>query len=797
MASLKDIETWRIGLGLMPVPLLPDGAQQGFVLLNGARGNFCLDLSPPAELADRRSQAWSANVGHFVSVLDGKVAVQRWDAEAGEYKLRDADGVGSNLRGFHSDLERLAPPSDLSVVAHSLRVFRSMRAALGQRVDGGQALDAFLYLLAAAAENTDRGHLRLADWHLREDVEDIVGLLEESEWGALHGELTRGLALQGLRPDFRIVLRHASGPLFQEAHYIAQFSSYDQPLLPGLDLVPEPVRVVPETDAIGLFFTPPALARTVVEEGFAASSPADCIRVFDPACGSGEFLREFVRQARLSGYTGKIEVLGWDVSPAACAMTRFTLAWESRGAGGPVEWEVEERDALEEVWPEVDLVLMNPPFLSVRQMTAAQKERLREVLGDLAHGRYELATAFVWKAAQALAPRGVLATVVPASLLEGKSFAALRGGLAAMLSPYLVARLGSQELFQQAQVDAGLYIGRKNGGKGVATAVWADHRMSSSSAALRTLRRMRALGSLTTPVVDEGFSIYPNPDAGVGEGGWAPRPYHEWSFRRRAGSLPPAEDSFMVQQGALTGYNRAFIVGSDYWTALPETEQLFFRPAVLNESIKHGRLAKAAYVFFPYGDYRIKNESELRDKVPTFARDRLDPHKGSLKARKLPKSTRWWELTRPRSWQMEPVRKLVSTYFGESGSFAWDESGEFIVVQGYAWRPKGRGRSPDRAVWLGYLALLNSGLFEDLLAATSDNVGGGQWNLSIRYVKHIPMPELPITGERSRVTGGLAEFGATIHEKGLVALDEDQHHSLRELVEAAYGVAGTPMTADR
>lgn len=794
MAGLKDIDTWRIKLGLMPVPLFPEGPDQGFVLLNGARGNFCLDPNPPSELPDRRSQAWSANVGFFVSVLDGEVAVQRWDAEPGNYQLRSANKVQEDLRGFHQQLERLTPPSDLSVIAHSLRVFRSMRGALGETIVGNKALDAFLYMLACAADGADRGELERGTWSFSDDVEAIVHQLEDSEWRALLNELTRGLPLRELKPDFRIVLRHASGPLFQEAHYLAQFSAANQRHLPGIDLVPDPVKVVPQTDAVGVYFTPAALARTVVEEGLAILSPGDRLRIFDPACGSGEFLRECLRQARLANCPGEIALLGWDTSPAACTMSRFTLAWETRGDSG-VEWRIEQRDALKEEWPEVDLILMNPPFLSVRDMDEEQKECIRKVLGELARGRYELASGFVWKAAQSLAPGGVVATVVPASLLEGDSFAPTRGALAKILTPHLVARLGSQELFQRAQVDAGLYIAKKNGGCDSAIAVWADHRMSSSSAALRALRRMRAANALGVPEVDDGFSIYLNPGIGTGEGGWAPRPFYEWSFLKRAGEKPAVNQIFKVQQGALTGYNKAFIIGHEYWSTLPEAEKQFFRPAIVNESISHGQLEKTAYVFFPHGECKLSSETDLKARVPTFLADHLKPHETALKKRQISDSTHWWELTRPRNWQIKPASKLVSTYFGQSGSFAWDEAGDFVVVQGYAWHPKGR-RSPDRALWLAYLALLNSAPFESLLAATADNVSGGQWNLSTRYVKHIPLPELHISRKNS-LTTELAELGEVIHNSGLRSLSEDQCESLRELVEAAYEVEGTPRVESR
>ena len=50
----------------------------------------------------------------------------------------------------------------------------------------------------------------------------------------------------------------------------------------------------------------------------------------------------------------------------------------------------------------------------------------------------------------------------------------------------------------------------------------------------------------------------------------------------------------------------------------------------------------------------------------------------------------WWELNRPRKeFERGQYPKIVSAYFGQRGSFAFDEIGKFVVVQGHAWLPRG------------------------------------------------------------------------------------------------------------
>jgi len=66
-----------------------------------------------------------------------------------------------------------------------------------------------------------------------------------------------------LRPEFTLVLRHASGALFQDAHLEAS-----NPLalwLPGFEL-PANIDSTASPNETGVYFTPSALARTLAEE---------------------------------------------------------------------------------------------------------------------------------------------------------------------------------------------------------------------------------------------------------------------------------------------------------------------------------------------------------------------------------------------------------------------------------------------------------------------------------------------------------------------------------------------------
>src|SRR4029078_6916092 len=96
----------------------------------------------------------------------------------------------------------------------------------------------------------------------------------------------------------------------------------------------------------------------------------------------------------------------------------------------------------------VDILVMNPPFVSWEDMSPQQKDALSQVLGDLTKIRPDLSSAFLLKAALSIRRGGVLSSIIPASFLDGDSAAGVREKLGEILAPRLLARLGSHQLFR-------------------------------------------------------------------------------------------------------------------------------------------------------------------------------------------------------------------------------------------------------------------------------------------------------------------------------------------------------------
>lgn len=226
----------------MPVPMFGEqGHENRYVLLNGNKGNFCLDLTNEPLGGESRNRAWSSNVGHYVALCNQYVEVQSWAHSASSISRYSIESVNTRLEEFHDYLVKDEPGSNVSIVAHIVRVFRSLRSALGQEVDGSSALKAFLYLLATASERVSRGDVLLEDWGLDADAENAARLVAQSVWQALEEDLIRERPVEGLTPRLELILRHAAGQIFQEAHYEAVFADAQQLLLAGF--APRPIAV--------------------------------------------------------------------------------------------------------------------------------------------------------------------------------------------------------------------------------------------------------------------------------------------------------------------------------------------------------------------------------------------------------------------------------------------------------------------------------------------------------------------------------------------------------------------------
>jgi hypothetical protein len=471
-------------------------------------------------------------------------------------------------------------------------------------------------------------------------------------------------------------------------------------------------------------------------------------------------------------------------------MAKFLLLWEQKKDAGQMQFEISQRDSLQKLWPaNTNILLMNPPFVSYEQLAPEQRDAIRGVMDSMARGRMEYSNAFIFKAFESLQADAVIGAIIPSSFYESSSAALLREWAKERFSPWLLARLGSQVLFPDAIVDAGLLIGKIDSGRtNDLIAFWADHKTESTAEGLRSLRKATVSHRPRQSILIEGkgFSIYPAADLIQNSKPWSPMRYSAWSFAKQLQHLPDVGTLFNIHTGARSGLLKAFLLSKEKCSGLPKKEQKYFRPAIVNESIESGRLSDITYVFYPHGELTLASEAELRARLPAFYSSHLLGYRALLQTRdSAAVGGKWWEMHRPRPWQKVRAPKLVSVQYGDVGAFGWDTKGDFVVVGGYAWLPrsplKATGRFPMK-LGLAYLALLNSTVFFELVASNSRKVRGGQWDLGNKYLERVPLPNL-LSFTQSEIVDRLFRFGSDIQSGNPVDWD-----SLGKVVRKAYGV---------
>ena len=437
---------------------------------------------------------------------------------------------------------------------------------------------------------------------------------------------------------------------------------------------------------------------------------------------------------------------------------------------------------------------MNPPFVPWERMPPADQEVVNHELGGLKRFRADLAMAFIWKGVKTLSSNSSLATVLPAPLFETDSGEKWRDAIKSRAELLFLGRFAGYGFFRGSTVEPGMLVlkGRTSASPRESAVVRVlAAKSGSEDAALCALRR----GSERSPSPAD-WDVFSVQEQSLTSASWMPRFRHSMQLVETlaASGVASVADLFDVHQGIRTGDNKAFVLSAAELASLPKKERLNFKPIASNSTIRDGTISPDEFVFFPYDSsgLTITTEEELAKRVPRYFERWLAPGKTRLASRRGIDPNQWWRLTRPRSWQFRKQPKLTSTYFGYRGSFAYDEAGEFAVLQGYAWlwkRKKLQG-SPsfdESSLPWGYLAILNSPVFETLLESSCPRVQGGQFNLSTRFVDGVFLPDL---ADSLRYTGALIEklarLGRRIHSGDMPELD-----ALDELARQAYGIPAT------
>ncbi len=282
------------------------------------------------------------------------------------------------------------------VVPFLIEEFQEIWSANPHYSEGQNALATFLLALHAAGES-DPGILADPTW--RHSTALTIGIddLDLAKAGLSNATIERARGMQaraplGLRLVPSLVLRHAAGRLFQEAHAVIESAQAN--LFGGAS-----ISTTPTYSPAAAYFTPLPIARLLAEwalRGWPAL-PNE-LTIADFACGSGVFLTEALRALERRGFQGRVRLIGRDNSPQAITMARVAVRIVQHDMSAmQIDLDISQIDALDAEWPTADVVLMNPPFRSWEQMTSSERAWVHEVTNEVVRGRTDLTKCRIYR----------------------------------------------------------------------------------------------------------------------------------------------------------------------------------------------------------------------------------------------------------------------------------------------------------------------------------------------------------------------------------------------------------------
>jgi adenine-specific DNA-methyltransferase len=736
----QDAHSWAGQLGMTATPLfgreMPNGDCHR-ALLDGIQASFLLsDEGVDDQIASAPDWAWSANVRHHIYLNRERIHLSR---SIGTRDVFDRASVEARLPEFLRYLEADNAAPTTGAIDHIVRTFRKHRAALEGMKSENSSLASFLYLLALTQEenNATDAYDNIIEKY---SLEPFDSNLIDKDYTARFIEEIRSSSAIPRKLCLPVTIRLAGGVLFQETHAELllgptqlSFWGLSEPFTQKLDL------------SHGAYYTPPGLARMLAEVAIETHLVRPEITIADPACGSGIFLCEVIRALQRRNYTGRINVIGHDISPPAIQMARFAAACAVHDYPlAVVNLSISVADFLSSapIDPVPNIILMNPPFQAWESLSLPLKDIVKKTLGMTLAGRPDLSSAFIQKALDEISDGGTLATLLPRGVLDSQSGAIWRSRIQSESSVRLLATMGEHGLFRHAMVSVGAMVLDKGGGSSPTAMVWADERGNSGDAALRALRRR--LWSASVEDRSDNWAIYSiRPEELSVRKSWLPTPNALGSLVEVIKNLniPRVKDLFRVRQGIKTGLNEALLISEIELNKLPRREQKYFKLTAGGGDISKGEIHSSQYIF--YVPDIFSTPEQLIAEVPTFGK-RLRSFKERLQRRPKSNPQIWWEPIWPRK-DIGTKPRILTKMFGGLEMAAVDFAGEFLPLQAYAWLPNVEKIAVDKelheaALWW-YCRILNSRIFfllrrEWAAAITS----GGQLDVSPKYVNEIPLP---------------------------------------------------------
>ncbi|WP_220222353.1 N-6 DNA methylase [Brevibacterium aurantiacum] len=511
------------------------------------------------------------------------------------------------------------------------------------------------------------------------------------------------------------------------------------------------VREITDEKRHGQHYTPTELADFLAERSFAALAlDTESLTVIDPACGDGELLLAAANIASSTGYSGSLNLIGYELDETAVIAANRRL--DAAGVRAEIilgDFLVHQRNMSSGT---VDLIITNPPYVRTQHLG---QEAARLLANEFSlTGRVDLTHPFVSVASRLLSKDGTLGLLCSNRFLTTLSGENVRRTL--MNSGLQVGELydlGDTKLFKAAVLPA-IIVASKTSPTGHPPKYVSAYEASSSKGNVSLFDALRTSES--------SMAFHNGKDYEVKVGSFVPptdtkTPWRlsdpesdQWLETIKEHTWKTFGDIAKIRVGIKTTADRVFL-GDDWERSAPDVEDELLLPLITQNNITPWRTSDSLEmkVLYPYNLSSNKRQVlDLEDWPGTKAY--LLTHEEQLQGRKyvIEGGRKWYEIWVPQRPALWAEPKIVFPDISENPRFALDTTGAVVNGNCY-WISLADFENEDIAYLM--LAVANSSLglrYYDEVCGNRLYSGKRRW--ITQYVRRLPLPS-PDTAESKKL----------------------------------------------
>lgn len=591
--------------------------------------------------------------------------------------------------------------------------------------------------------------------------------------------------------DFSLMTKHALGKIYEKYVSELRIVSNAQPTL--FNLVEES-----ESDkSFGSVYTPQYIAtffsRCITK--YFPSGSWDKLKIIDPACGSGIFLRNtaeillsefeiFRNESAVNSIFHNIYGLDVDYNAARASQLSLALLYLSAVDSLPDNLNIFNEESFayisanRKLLDSFDIVLSNPPYINIERMRPEVREGVEKFLAENRRGRIDTYIAFLIMSIRLLKPGGYGFFVIPHSFMIAENAQWARKFLLENCWVKYIVDLSGVRVFKDVNTYVILLVIQKK-----MPSVFVDNQV--------TLVQVNDLpGHALEAAIENRYGRTAYYGVFKAEGSILDKPM--WTITSDAESeviktldkLPKLSDYLVAKQGFLSGSDKIFIVDQEIYDNLEKEVFVQYLP---DKSMKPyvSSFPPQKYFFFPVNsDDFLITEEEMQDKFPkTWGY--LKKNEDILRKRKSANNENWWRPVRTRKRQDMMRPKIIGPHLMIYPKFSIDLDGEWSVSHSVYFHVRDALREKFEVDILKFLCvIMNSSVFFWYISKKSHKYNSNYLMIEVKTTKDTPVPDFfSISGELIRE---IVSHVDRILENG--KFTNEDYRLLDSLAIRAYGV---------